>query len=240
MAVTTLTMNGRPVTASEDESLLDVARENDIDIPTLCHLPGLSDSGSCRLCLVEVSGSTRPQPACMTKAQEGMEVVTNSETLQTYRRQLVELLLADRHHICSVCVANMHCELQALAASMGLHHVRYEGRDPLLPLDASRPRFVIDPNRCVMCLRCVRVCDEIEGAHTWGVMGRGHDALVVTDLNQPWGDSESCTDCGKCVRVCPTGALFEKGAHLTPNRDPDVVNYLKTAREYGRWTRRAR
>lgn len=240
MAVTTFTMNGRPVAASDDETILDVARENGIDIPTLCHLPGLSESGSCRVCLVEVAGSSRLQPACMTKPQEGMEVVTNSEQLQTYRRQIVELLLADRNHICSVCVANTHCELQALAASMGLHHVRYERQDPLLPLDASHPRFVIDHNRCILCLRCVRACDEIEGAHTWDVMGRGHEAMVVTDLNQPWGESQSCTSCGKCVRVCPTGALFEKGPRLTPNRDADVANYLKTARESGRWNRRTR
>ena len=236
MPVITFTMDGRPVSASEDQTLLDVARENGIPIPTLCHMDGLSESGACRLCLVEVAGSTKLQPSCMLRPAEGMAVTTHSETLSAYRRQIVELLLAERNHVCSVCVANNHCELQELAVSMELHHVRYERQTPLLALDASHERFVLDHNRCVLCTRCVRACDEIEGAHTWDIMGRGERSRVITDMNQPWADAASCTGCGKCVRVCPTGALFEKGSQVTAQeRDRGFITYLKVAREQKLW-----
>ncbi len=236
MSVTTLSMNGTLVSAAEGATLLDVAREHHITIPTLCHFEGLSALGACRLCLVEVEGSHRLQAACMTRAVEGMKVTTNSDSLRSYRRQIVELLLAERNHVCSVCVANRTCELQDLAVSMGLHHVRYEPQAPQLAMDASHPRWILDHNRCILCTRCIRVCDEIEGAHTWDVMGRGRQTLVISDLHQPWGEAESCTSCGKCVRVCPTGALFEKGASAT-NKDPHFVSYLRMAREQKLWTR---
>jgi len=236
MSVTTLSINGRMVSASEGATILDVAREHGIPIPTLCHFDGLSEHGACRLCLVEVQGSSKLQASCMTRAAEGMVVTTDSESLRTYRRQIVELLLAERNHVCSVCVANRRCELQDLAVSMGLHHVRYEPQAPQLSVDASHPRWILDHNRCVLCTRCIRVCDEIEGAHTWDVMGRGQHTLVISDMNQPWGSSESCTSCGKCVRVCPTGALFEKGASA-PNKDQHFVTYLRMAREQKLWNR---
>jgi len=161
--------------------------------------------------LVEVKGSGKLLPACVTGVEEGMEVVAHSERLAAYRRTIVEMLFVERNHICSVCVANNHCELQDLAAALGVTHFDLPAVNPRVGVDASHPLFAIDHNRCVMCTRCVRVCDEIEGAHTWDVMGRGIDARVVTDLGTPWGESSTCTSCGKCVQVCPTGALFEKG-----------------------------
>src|SRR5581483_4622349 len=123
MAVKTLTIDGKPVSAGDDQTILDVARENGIHIPTLCHVPGLSEVGACRLCLVEIAGSPKLQPACLTTAAEGLDVTTRSPALDAYRRQIVELLLAERNHVCSVCVANTRCELQDLAVSMELHHV---------------------------------------------------------------------------------------------------------------------
>jgi len=209
--VKTLKIDDRDVSARPDETILDVARQNNIFIPTLCELKGLSEVGACRLCLVEVKGTPKLMAACVTVVQEGMEVTTNSARLQKYRRSILELLLTERNHICSVCVSNGHCELQYLSQRLEITHVRYPYRYPNLQVDASHDRFVVDHNRCILCTRCVRVCDEIEGAHTWDVRGRGIQAQVITDLNQPWGDSESCTSCGKCVHVCPTGALFEKG-----------------------------
>jgi bidirectional [NiFe] hydrogenase diaphorase subunit len=209
--VKTLKINDRDVSARPDETILDVARQNGIFIPTLCELKGLSEIGACRLCLVEVKGTTKLLPACVTQVQEAMEVTTNSERLQKYRRSIIELLFTERNHICSVCVSNGHCELQYLAQKLEITHVRYPYRYPKAAVDASHDRFVVDQNRCILCTRCVRVCDEIEGAHTWDVMGRGIQAQVITDMSQPWGSSESCTSCGKCVHVCPTGALFEKG-----------------------------
>lgn len=210
-AVRTLKIDGRDCSARPDETILHVARENGIFIPRLCELEGLSTVGACRLCLVEVKGSNKLLPACVTSVDEGMEITTNSERLQNYRKMIVELLFTEGNHICSVCVSNGHCELQTLAQTLGVTHVQFPYRYPKKLVDASHERFVLDQNRCVLCTRCVRVCDEIEGAHTWDVMGRGIDSKVITDLNQPWGLSESCTSCGKCVQVCPTGALFEKG-----------------------------
>ena len=153
-------------------------------------------------------------PACTTAVAEGMEVTTNSEQLVEYRRTITEMLFVERNHVCAVCVANNHCELQDLAEELGVDHFELPVINPTVGIDASHPLFAIDHNRCIMCIRCVRVCDEIEGAHTWDVMGRGIDERVVTDLGTPWGESTTCTSCGKCVQVCPTGALFEKGRSI--------------------------
>jgi bidirectional [NiFe] hydrogenase diaphorase subunit len=210
MTVKTLVIDGRPVPAVEGETILQLCRDHGIPLPTLCHLEGLSAAAACRLCLVEVKGSPRLQAACVLVAEEGMEVSTATERLQRYRRQIVELLLAERNHACATCVANGRCELQEVACALGVDHVRYPYLHPATALDASHSRFVVDQGRCVLCRRCVRTCDEVEGAHTWDVAWRGRRARVIIDLAQPWGRSESCTSCGKCVQVCPTGALFEK------------------------------
>ena len=209
--VVTLQINGRDVSARDDQSVIEVAGENGIRIPKLCYVSGLSEWGGCRLCLVEVEGTPKLLAACTTKVAEGMQVRTESPRLNEYRRMILEMLFAERNHVCSVCVSNGNCELQWLAQHLGVDHIRFHYVYPKLPVDASHPRFVLDQNRCILCTRCVRVCDEIEGAHTWDVMGRGSESLVITDLAQPWGESQSCTSCGKCVHVCPTGALSEKG-----------------------------
>src|SRR4051812_29535380 len=138
MAVKTLTIDGKLVSAREDETVLDAAREAGIHIPTLCHLDGLSEAGACRLCLVEVGG--RLQPACVTKVSQDMDVRTNNEQLQEYRRMIVELLFAEGNHVCAVCVANGHCELQDLAIEVGMDHVRYEYQFPERAVDISHDR----------------------------------------------------------------------------------------------------
>jgi len=209
--VVTLQIDGRDVTARDDQMLIDVARENDIRIPKLCYVAGLSNWGGCRLCLVEIEGVNKLLASCTTAAAEGMRVRTVSDRLSEYRRMIVEMLFAERNHVCSVCVSNGHCELQGLAHHLGVDHIRFPYVYPNLEVDASHDRFVLDHNRCILCTRCVRVCDEIEGAHTWDVMCRGAESRVITDLAQSWGQAESCTSCGKCVQVCPTGALSEKG-----------------------------
>ena len=229
--VKTLVIDGKDVSARANQTVLEVARENDIYIPTLCHLDGLSDVGACRLCMVEIKNSPKLFPACVLKVEEGMEVTTNSERLIHYRRTILEMLFAERNHICAVCVTNNHCELQNVAKSQGLTHVRLPYRTPAFSVDASHERFTLDHNRCILCTRCVRVCAEIEGAHVWDVMGRGIESLVITDLHQPWGES-SCTRCGKCVNVCPTGALFDKSKVGSQHpKYPDFVPYLNMMRE---------
>jgi len=231
-AVKTLVIDGTDVSARGEQSILDAARENGIRIPTLCHLDGLSEAGACRLCLVEVKGSPRLFPACVTQVEEGMEVTTQSPRLQKYRKMILELLFAERNHICSVCVANNMCQLQDLAKAHGVTQVRFPYRYPSLPVDITHERFTMDHNRCILCTRCVRVCMEVEGAHTWDVLGRGVSSRLITDLEQPWGDSETCTSCGKCVQVCPTGALFEKSkVGMKVGKDPDFLSYLNEMRE---------
>jgi bidirectional [NiFe] hydrogenase diaphorase subunit len=212
--VVTLNIDGQDLSAREDETIIEVCRENQIPIPSLCYLEGLSVWGACRLCLVELAGQNRLLAACSTRVAEGMRIQTNTERLQRYRRTTVELLFAERNHVCSVCVSNGHCELQWLAQRCGVDHVRVPYRQASYQVDSSHEMFRLDHDRCVLCTRCVRVCDEIEGAHTWDVMGRGSDCRVITDMAQPWGDSETCTSCGKCVQVCPTGALVKQGTSV--------------------------
>lgn len=212
--ILTLTIDGQLVSGHATETILQVARENTITIPTLCFLEGLSAVGSCRLCMVEIAGNSRLVPACVTRIEEGMVVTTQSPRLLHYRRGIVQLLFAERNHVCAVCVANDHCELQDLARTLGIDHLELPCRYPELAVDASHSRFVLDHNRCVLCTRCVRVCGEIEGAHTWDVKNRGIRSQIVADLDTPWGASATCTGCGKCVQVCPTGALSEKGTSV--------------------------
>jgi bidirectional [NiFe] hydrogenase diaphorase subunit len=214
VSVHTLKIDGTDVAGNEGESILSVATENGIHSPTMCHLDGLSDTGSCRLCVVEIAGSKKLAPACTTAVAEGMDVKTTSEQLTEYRRTITEMLFVERNHICAICVANNHCELQDLSEELKVDHFELPVINPSVGIDASHPLFAIDHNRCIMCVRCVRVCGEIEGAHTWNVMGSGINERVVTDMGRPWGESTTCTSCGKCVQVCPTGALFEKGRSI--------------------------
>jgi bidirectional [NiFe] hydrogenase diaphorase subunit len=231
MTVKTLKINGIDISARQGESILKVAKENNIFVPTLCELEGLSSIGACRLCLVEIEGRRGLHPACVTQVEEGMEIYTESERLQQYRRMILEMLFIENNHVCAVCVSNGHCELQWLAAKLGMDHTELEYRYPKRYLDLSHERFGFDANRCVLCTRCVRVCDEVEGAHTWDLLGRGIKSHVITDLDQPWGESNTCTSCGKCVQVCPTGAMFEKGksaAEMIKHRE--FLPYLQKMR----------
>jgi bidirectional [NiFe] hydrogenase diaphorase subunit len=204
-------IDGEYVNATEDQTILGAARANGKYIPTLCFLDGLTAVGSCRLCLVEVSGVGRLLPACTTPVQNGMSVTTASDRLTKYRRMAIEFLLIERNHHCAVCVSNNHCELQAMAQRLGVTHVNFPYNSPRVAVDLSHPRYVLDQNRCILCTRCVRACAEIEGAHVWDVMSRGIRSRLVAEANRPWGESTGCTSCGKCVQVCPTGALAEKG-----------------------------
>jgi len=236
MAAKTLTIDDKEISAEEGATILQVAEEAGIKIPTLCHLDGVYDIGACRLCLVELVGTPKLLPACTTKVAEGMNIKTDSERLRKYRRMTLELLFAERNHVCAVCVANNNCELQTLAYSQGMDHVRYDYNYPAWGVDHTHPLFGMDHNRCILCTRCVRVCWHIEGAGTKNVSGRGANSTIITDLCQSWGDADSCTWCGKCVMSCPTGALFFKGATVAEmQRDREKLEFIVTAREKKQW-----
>jgi bidirectional [NiFe] hydrogenase diaphorase subunit len=204
-------IDGEYVPAHQGQTILEVARASGKYIPTLCWLESITPVGACRLCIVEVSGVNRLLPACTTPVQDGMSVTTNSDKLKQYRRIALEFLFSERNHQCAVCVSNNHCELQAMAQRLGVTSVRYPYTFPKFPVDVSHERYVLDHNRCILCTRCVRVCAEVEGAHVWDVSSRGIKSTIVCDMAKPWGQSKGCTGCGKCVEVCPTGALAEKG-----------------------------
>jgi bidirectional [NiFe] hydrogenase diaphorase subunit len=218
------------VTVPEGTMILNAARANGIVIPTLCDLEGLTGYGGCRLCMVEIHGSPKLFAACVTPVSMGMEVVTQSDKLKEYRKMAVQFILAERTHICSVCVANNACELQKLANELGVDHVMFEREWTSHPVDSTHDFLVIDRNRCILCTRCIRVCDEIEGVHTLDLKMRGKDAQVIVDLDDPWGESASCTSCRKCAKVCPVGAIYVEGEALAETKDKNIAEFVLSRR----------
>jgi bidirectional [NiFe] hydrogenase diaphorase subunit len=225
-----LKINNVEVEVPEGTMILKAAKDNGIDIPTLCNLEGLTSYGGCRLCLVEISGSPKLFPACSTPVSSGMEVITNSELLHEYRNMTVQLLLAERTHICSVCVANDNCELQALANQLGVDHVVLERNFTREEIDSTHDFLVIDRNRCILCTRCIRICDETEGVHTLDLQRRGKNAQVIMDLDNNWINSCSCTSCRKCAKVCPVGAIYIEGEPISHTKNKDIAEFIKARR----------
>jgi formate dehydrogenase major subunit len=208
----TLTINGQSCRGVEGQTILEVATANKIYIPTLCYLKHLSTWGGCRMCIVEVAGNPKIVPACATPAVAGSVVTTNSDRVRHLRRVTLELLFSERNHYCPYCEMNKgDCELQQMGYRFEMESVRFPYLTPAMPTDHSARYFAIDHNRCILCTRCVRTCDEIEGVHTLDVVARGERNRIMPDLGGTFGASETCTLCGACVAACPTGALFDKG-----------------------------
>jgi len=209
----TLTINGKRCEGAAGQTILDIARASGIDIPTLCYLKGLSPWGGCRLCIVEIEGSPKVVPSCCTPATDGTKIITNSERLQGLRKATLELLFSERNHICPMCPSNKgDCGLQHQGLVHGITGIRYQYLYPTLPVDLTARYFSMEHNRCILCARCVRTCEEMEGVHTLDVAFRGIKNRRIVDMNQTFGESETCTSCGACIVNCPTGALFDKAA----------------------------
>lgn len=225
-----LKIDGVEVAVPEGTTILKAAEAAGITIPSLCYLEGLTSYGGCRMCLVEISGSPKLFPACATPVSSGMEVITQSERLKEYRKMTVQLLLSERAHICATCVANDHCELQKLANQLGVDHSIFERQWTNYEVDSTHDFLVIDRNRCILCARCIRVCDEIEGAHTLDLKMRGKDSQVIMDLDDSWVNSCSCTSCRKCAKVCPVGAIYIEGEPVALTKHKEVAEFLSTRR----------
>lgn len=225
-----LRIDGTEVEVAAGTTILNAAGAGGIIIPTLCNLEGLTAYGGCRLCLVEVSGNPKLFPACTTPAADDMEITTQSPRLQEHRKMVIETLLAERTHICSVCVADGHCELQDMANKLGVDHVLYERNWSCEDIDSTHDFLVIDRNRCILCTRCVRVCDEIEGVHTLDLKLRGKDTQVIMDLDESWGNSCSCTSCRKCAKVCPVGAIYVEGEQIEHTKNRGIAEFIMDRR----------
>jgi NADH-quinone oxidoreductase subunit G len=204
-----LNVDGKEITVESGTTILEAARQLGIQIPSLCYHPNLKPTASCGVCVVEIAGMPGLKRSCCTPAEEGMKVATNSRTLRSLRKTLVELILSNHATECPTCVANGKCELQDVANSMGVDFDRFARVVADKPLDATSLAVHRDPKKCIACGRCVTVCSDIQTVAAIDMVNRGFDVSVDTFFKEGLGNS-SCVNCGQCTVFCPTGALRER------------------------------
>lgn len=215
-----LKVDGETITAQEGDTILEACERAGIEIPTLCHHSSLSDVGACRICSVDIEGSGF-ETACTTPVQDGLVIRTNTEELQEHRKTILELICAEENHYCMYCDQDGDCELQDLFKEYGVDHVSIPFSYKSYPVDAVSEHLVIDHNRCILCGRCIRACEEVVSNDTLDFGGRGQETKVVADLNQSLGES-TCISCGLCQQVCPTGTIFSKHSAYRGNTKESV------------------
>ena len=229
----TIEVNNKTITARKGETILEALERSGIKVPTLCHMPGLYPTGSCRMCVVEVEGKSNLITACSYPVEEWMKIRTHSPRVVNARKTNVELLLSNHPDDCLYCERNGNCELQKFAEDLNVRERRFPGKKNKYKSDPSGSSIVRDPAKCILCGRCVRTCDEIIGAVTLGFIGRGNKTIIGPPFNKQINLS-SCITCGQCIVACPTGALHEK-KHASDLQNalhnPDihvVMNYSPT------------
>lgn len=210
MTMVNLTINGKQIQAEQGATILEAARAAGVYIPTLCYHPELRPEGACRLCMVEASGARTLVASCVYPVSEGMVVKTNTEKVREARKTVVELLLANHPKDCLCCQKSGDCELQKIAADLGLRKIRFEGGETKAhTIDCSNPSLVRDQEKCILCGRCIRICRDVQGMNVYSFAGRGFNTIVSTAFEHDLKDA-ACTYCGQCASVCPTGAIVEK------------------------------
>ena len=224
-------VNGKKLQAKDGETVLAALKRNGISVPTLCHMPDLAPSGACRLCVVEIEGQGALTPSCAYPVAEGMVIQTHSPRAMRARKTIIELLLADHPDDCLYCVRNRNCQLQTLAENYGVRERRFAGKRSQRFPDTSSAAILRDPAKCILCGRCVRVCEEGQAVAAIDFAGRGRHTTVTTAFDEGLNVS-GCINCGQCILVCPTGALTER-CHLKEVsealNDPDRVVVVQHA-----------
>ena len=226
-----VTVDGITLEVPSDYTVLEAAKEAGIEIPTLCYLKDINEIGSCRVCVVEIERAKSLQASCVTPVSPGMVVHTNTPKVRAARRLAVELILSDHPYECVTCPRNLNCELQSLAERLGIREIRFENHREEKPIDTSTPAITRDPNKCILCRRCVAVCEQIQSVNAIGPYGRG----LSTQIGPAWGEDMNdspCVQCGQCTLVCPVGALYEKDYTeevWDALYDPDKVVIVQTA-----------
>jgi iron-only hydrogenase group A len=202
-------VNNKTIRARQGETILQALSRNGINVPTLCFMEGFTPTGACRMCAVEVEGMADLAPACSHPVEEWMKIKTHSPRVVRARKTIVELLLSNHPDDCLYCVRNGNCELQNLSEQLNVRERRFAGKKNKFKTDPSSPSIVRDPEKCILCGRCVRVCEEIIGVSTLDFIRRGNRAFIATAIDKPLNLS-NCIACGQCLMACPTGALYEK------------------------------
>ena len=233
MKMINLKIDGTPVTVPEGTTILEAARQAGVKIPTLCFLKDINEIGACRMCVVEIKGARALQAACVYPVSEGLEVITNSAKVRKSRKITLELILSNHDRRCLECTRSQNCELQALSKELGVNEIRFPALSDkkLLPIDSISPSVVRDPNKCVLCRRCVSVCKNVQTVGVIDTMERGYRTVVASPFGKSLADTP-CVNCGQCIAVCPTGALTEKSEKKEvwdAIADPDKYVVFQTA-----------
>ncbi|MFA5424763.1 MAG: NADH-dependent [FeFe] hydrogenase, group A6 [Phycisphaerae bacterium] len=226
-----ITINGKDYSVDSDQTIMQAADACGYHIPRLCYHPELSIEGACRVCIVQVEGARNYVASCCYPVAEGMKIHTNSAEIRRARRDIVELLLDNHPADCHTCERDGNCELQRLAYAMGIRHRHFEGERKHYEKDLSSPSVIRDPNKCILCGRCVRICSEIQGIHALGQAYRGFETVVMSAYDRPLAQSV-CSTCGQCINVCPTAAFVEKNYTqelFEKLNDPNLIKVAQVA-----------